>query len=238
MQTLEPADAYKKFHTDRNQTNLASVVGSLRPTIDYALLSVNSKGDPLLKAEAKLIAANAVESFDPDYGVDLKTHVTNSLQKLSRVARKHRSPINLPERHQIDSMSMNRAKDDFMESQGREPTIEELADKTGLSMKRIRKLNERQFQAITDSTLEGDEGFSESSDYTQDALDYVYQDSDYIDKKILEYKMGYSGAQPLDGATIAAKLDINPSQVSRRSAKLLLKIQENLDLLQDMDTEL
>lgn len=238
MQPLDPAPTYDKYKLDPSKENLSMVVGALRPTINYALMSVNSKNDPVLNAEARVLAADAVKSFDPQYGVGIKTHVTNSLKKLSRVARKHRSPVNLPERHQIDSYTLDKARKEFEENIGRDPTMIELADKTGLPIKRIQKLNARQFNIIADDTLDGDEGFSESADYTTDALDYVYHDSDYLDQKILEYKMGYNGTDTLDALQIAEKLKVHPSQVSRRSAKLLIKVNETLDMLNKTDTDL
>ena len=61
---------------------------------------------------------------------------------------------------------------------------------------------------------------------THEAMDYVHHDSDYIDRKILEHKSGYGGAELLSPAAVAQKLGLTPSQLSRRSAKLALKIND------------
>jgi hypothetical protein len=62
---LNTSDTLNLYTQDPSPDNLSNVVASLNPTINYALISVNGANDPVLKSEAKLIAANAVKSYDP-----------------------------------------------------------------------------------------------------------------------------------------------------------------------------
>ena len=70
----------------------------------------------------------------------------------------------------------------------------------------------------------------DSPDYLDEATNYVYHDSDHVDRKLLELKTGYGRKSenfiPMKAKDIAAKLNISPSQVSRRSLRLSKKINE------------
>jgi DNA-directed RNA polymerase specialized sigma subunit len=56
-------------------------------------------------------------------------------------------------------------------------------------------------------------------------LEYVHHDLDPIDKKILEWKTGMYGKQVLSTNEIARRLNITPSAVSQRAAKIAMKIE-------------
>ena len=70
--------------------------------------------------------------------------------------------------------------------------------------------------------------------YSGEAMDYVYRDADYIDRKIMEMKTGYGGGEALPPSVVAQRLNLTPTQLSRRSAKLALQIREIEDALQDV----
>ena len=76
----------------------------------------------------------------------------------------------------------------------------------------------------------------ELSDYAKiEALDYAYKDADKVDRKIIEMKTGYGGRyEPMPPNKIAAMLGLTPSQLTRRSIKLSLRIQEIEKNLQDI----
>lgn len=80
------------------------------------------------------------------------------------------------------------------------------------------------------------EGFVQSeTDFGAEALDYAYKDADRIDRKIIEMKTGYGGKyEPMPPNVIARDLGLTPSQLTRRSIKLSLRIQEIEKNLQDI----
>jgi DNA-binding Lrp family transcriptional regulator len=59
-----------------------------------------------------------------------------------------------------------------------------------------------------------------------EALEYVYDESDQLDRKIIEMTTGYGGVTMLQKNQIAIKLGISPSQVTRRSERIGVKLQE------------
>jgi len=226
MSTNDALNAYK---LDSTPDTLNSVVRGLQPTINYALSSVSGLGDPGLTAKAKLVAAEAVKTYDPEYGASLETHVSNNLKKLSRIARAHKSPIQLPERTQLDLYALHRSETEYTDKYGQEPDVTQLADYSGIPIKRIKKL--RLSSLAVPSEEAGIEG-EEVPNYYEEALDYVYQESDYRDRKIMEHKLGYGGAKKMAGNEIAMKLNIDPAQITRRSAKLAMKVSELQEALE------
>ena len=219
-------NAYKETGTP---DSMYGVVTTLRPTIDYALSTVGGLGDPTLKARARLMAAEAVQTYDPSYGASLKTHVAGNLRRLGRVARKHKSPIQLPERTQLDMFAVNRAEAEYVDKRGQDPDLTELADITGLSMKRIQKVRESVMATPTEAS---EVPSGETMDYHRDAQEYVYMEVDKNDRKIMEWKLGFGGSKPLTGKEIAGRLRMDPAQVSRRSARLVMKISEIQEALE------
>jgi len=225
-------DAFDTYKVDQTPESLNSVVGELKPTITYALSNLGALNDPVIRSEAKVVAAKAIKHYDPSFGATLETHVSNSLRQLSRTARKQRSTIRLPERHQLDAYALYKGEKEYVDKYGKEPDLDQLSDFTGISRKRINKIKGSSFAIATEGSYEGN--IEERPDYTQDAIEYIYTDADHKNKKILEHKLGYGGAQVLSNEEIAKKLNIHPSQVSRRSASILIKIDELISALEEV----
>ncbi len=202
---------------------LAKVVDALKPTIGYALAGAGAADDPVVHGHARLYAAHAVESYVPGGAASLPTHVSWQLKQLSRTARKSRSPVNIPERAQLDAFQLSQAEKAFQDAHGREPDAVELADATGLPVKRIEKV--RQFQkAIPTEAAVGDALPEAGPDYDREALEYVHTAADHTNRRILELKTGYGGVTPMAPKDIALKLNLTPTQLSRRSLQLTQQI--------------
>lgn len=224
---------YEKWQLFKDNDSLYEVTKSLRPTIDSVVASLGGTGNPQIAAKARVIAAKAVQSYDPEAGATLPTWVSQQLRQLTRDIRKSNNMVHVPDGVQLDGYTLYRAEKEFEDEHGREPTVEELADISHLSTKRIKDVRNKMRPIVTDAGTESEDGSSllsvENSDYTQDALDYVYAESDRNDRKILEYTVGYGGAQPLDTKQIMQKLKLTPVQLSRRKARLSMRINEIVD---------
>jgi DNA-directed RNA polymerase specialized sigma subunit len=224
---------YEKWRLHRDADSLYEVTKSLRPTIDSVVASLGGTGNPQIAAKARVIAAKAVQAYDPSMGATLPTWVSQQLRQLTRDIRKSNNMVHVPDGVQMDAYALYRAEKEFEDEHGREPTVEELADISHLSVKRIKDVRTKMRPIVTDAGTESEDGSSllsmENSDYTQDALDYVYAESDRNDKKILEYTVGYGGTTPLDPKQIMQKLKLTPVQFSRRKARLSMRINEIVD---------
>ena len=236
--------AYDMYKKNPNNQTLSGVVNALKNTINYTLSSNAVKGDPLFESKAKVITAQAVKSFNPSYNVSLPTYVSSQLQKMNRFIRESRQPIKIPERFIYDSQSLKNAEEELSNKYMREPTIEELSDYTGFSAKKIADIrNKSDFKQVSENnfyTSKDDENNissnseqpSSNTDFSYEAMDYVYNGLDYKSKKIWEYATGYGGAKILPFQDIAKKLNLSLSQVYRIAKNLTNKyinIKEELD---------
>ena len=112
----------------------------------------------------------------------------------------------------------------FEDDHGREPSVGELADMTGLNTRRIEKLLNGN-TVINDTSSLSEE--SQESTFTQkdvtdeDYFEYVYSSVGPIDQKIMEWTSGMHGKPQLSNGMIASKLGISAAAVSQRKNKLL-----------------
>lgn len=235
METVE--DLYTKYLENPEPNNLNKVVNGLAPTINYTLSSMGISNNPTMKNKAKSIVAKSIMKYDPNSGTQLKTWATQQLQELKRIKRDTEAVTRIPEMVQIEGWKLHQAEQEFIDHHDREPDVLELADRTNLSVKRIEKIRSYLKQAPSESAVveaAGDITGGAFADFQGEAFEYIYNDADYVDRKILEHKTGYGGAAPIDGVTLAAKLKLSPVQLSRRSARLALKIQEIEEALQEV----
>lgn len=225
---IEDLTPYELYKLNPSRQNLAQVTKQLRPTIDSVLASIGATGNPHLKSRANVVAAKAIQSYNPDSGASLSTWVSSQLRQLSRDVRKSNNIMSIPEGVQLDSYALYRAENEFMEEHDREPTLKELADITHLSQKRIMHIRKKTKSIVADSATVGEDGSElaqgSETDHSQEAMDYIYNDSDTTDQKILEYLLGYGGETPLDNKTIMRKLKLTPVQLTRRKARLAMRI--------------
>jgi DNA-directed RNA polymerase specialized sigma subunit len=229
---------YEKWKLHKDEDTLYALTKTLRPTIDSVVASLGGTGNPQIATKARIIAAKAIQSYDPEAGATLPTWVSQQLRQLTRDIRKSNNLVHVPDGIQLDAYNLYRAENEFMDEHGREPTVDELADKAHMSVKRIKDVRTKMRPVVTDASTESEDGSSmlelASSDYTQDALDYVYAESDRNDKKILEYTVGYGGHPVMDNKTIMQKLNLTPVQLSRRKARLSMRINEAIDGLSNV----
>ena len=233
---LSPSVAYEIWNSDRSENNFNNLYNTLKPTIQYALAANNAIGDSLIETKAKILAAKAIKSFDPSYGNSLPTYLSSQLQKLTRISRDLRSPIKVPERQLYAAAELARTEEDWKEKHGgKEPTVSDLADAMGMSIKKISDIRKQFVKQVSESKyfsgVTSDDNISsnaeqnaEESLFTDEAINYVYNDLGYRDKKILEYSTGFGGSDILSPAEISKKLNISQSQVSRITAKLANRV--------------
>ena len=206
------------------------VVDSLSPTIDHVLTSIGASGDPAMKMHARVMAAAALKKYDPAAGAAIPTYISSQLQALRRTRRDIQSAVPIPDRVQTDSMHLRNAEQELFDALGRKPDTGELADHTGMSHKRIEKIRKAFIRTPSESDL-GDASAESSNDYNDEALRYVYHDSDHTDRRIIELKTGYGGNPVTSHEEIGKALKLTPSQLSRRSTRITLRHNELADAL-------
>lgn len=219
-------EPYDRWVEDPSQENLLGVVDSLRPTIDYSLSQVGGVNDPYMRAKARRLAAEAVQSYEPGQS-SLPTWTTQQLMQLKRISRQASPATRIPEKAQLDNLAISKAESEFLDKYDRYPDLDELSDAVRLSKKRIQDVRKMARAVPSEAALQGATINPQEPDHYDEALDYVYHDLDATDKKLLEMKTGYGGKyEPMTPAQIAVELGIDPSNITRRSARIALRINE------------
>lgn len=220
--------AYSSWRKVRTPQNAGQLLGVLAPTIDSALTSFAPADRDALRTKARLMALRAVDTYDPKKGAKLNSHVFNSLRSLNREKARRTNVVHVPENMILEKNRLRLAKETGFAETGQEPTVEELADMTGISARRIEKLEAVGGQLSSSQTLteKGDTFFAKTEDPQRIWADYVYHDLDAPDKRIFEWSTGYGGKAKIPKGEIARRLKISPSAVSQRIGRIVRMLEE------------
>lgn len=238
---LEPefAPHYNAWKTEPSPENTQHLVKALDPVLNSAIKSYagSSIGSPTIKGKAKLIAINALKSYDPTRA-KLRTHMMSQLQGLRRASAKETQILSIPEQVAIELGKVNEATNFLTDRLGRPPSDAELADHTGLSLKRLHYIRgvRPTYAEGTIANVRGDEGQSlyapqvDQPDSYKAWEEFVYHDLEPIDQLIMEHSLGLHNKPVLSNQDIAKKLKVSPGAISQRKAK----IQSKLDLRDEL----
>ncbi|MEG1542957.1 MAG: hypothetical protein RR382_00335 [Tannerellaceae bacterium] len=239
LEDVEPApvdssNPYEAWKANDSPETLRAVVHSLKPTIGSVLASMGSSGDPVMTSRARVMAANAVKTYDPAHGVALPTWVSNQLRPLSRVKRQTNSIIKIPEGVQLNAYAIYRFEQEYIDKHGQEPDLNAISDGTGLTVRSITKARNSQRASVGETSFDNENGnalVGSEPDYIEEATSYVYKDTDKIGKAILENTTGYGGKPILSSQEIMNKLNLTPVQLTRARTKLALRINGLIDTM-------
>lgn len=226
---LEPKykDQFSLWQRNPTPHNASSLLKAVQPEIDRGISAHVGQANPLLTSRARRMTLHAIRSYDPTKA-KLSTHIINQLQGLKRVARQQGQVLPIPERVSIDLNHVNRARAELSDELGRDPSMAELSDATGLSAKRLGYVQKFRYP-VAEGTLtalgdEGDDasGFSPAvqAGYSSSWAEFVYSDLDPINQKIMEWTLGLHNEQPQSNMAIARKLGLTPGAVSQRKARI------------------
>jgi hypothetical protein len=172
----------------------------------------------LLENEAKKLALQAFETYDPNRGVALNTHVTNWLQKLSRLAYERQATVSIPEHKRIQYNQFMRAKMQLEDTMGAPPTLIQLADHMAVNVDKVKSLlsevEKREY-------LESEEHPSSADDQNETRqIDLAFHDLTPLQQKIFKWKTGYETTPVKDNHFIMKELSLTQGQLSYELTKI------------------
>lgn len=222
--------AYNNWVTNPTTENLNRVVDTFLPTINSEISKYD--GPPsILRSKAKILTINALRNYDPSSKANLNSWVTTNLKQLSRYNRNIK-PVRTPELAARQASELWTVSNNLSNDLGREPTLEELADETGWSIKRIKHIKEVNVPTINASLY--DTPMNNSSSTSQPgvipvsqlpfAQEAVYMSLDDRDKAIYDFRTGSHGKKVLSAAEVANRLGITPAAVSQRANTIAQQI--------------
>lgn len=201
---------WKQFPSNEN---LEALIKQLMPIIRRETGRWSTLVPPyVLENEAKLITIKACQSYNPNAGTALSTHVVNQLQKLSRTAYKSQSALSVPEHQRLTFNRYMAAQRHLEDLNGRKPTLEDSADYLAIKPKNLRLIVENVGKR---ELMESGEGPAFIKDTHDDVVHLAYADMTPLQKRIFEMRTGYNGVPVArDAAPILKRLNITQGQLS------------------------
>lgn len=220
---------FERWSTDKSKTNMSALLTALTPDVRAAMSRHGVQGDPNIFNSARVHLAKQMDNYDPTKA-NIKTFTYRTLQRLPRIAARQKNVVHVPESSDTDNRRLRAERENLIDILDREPTVEELADRTGVSVDRILTLRNRFSRPImAASQLEnvqgGGFGFPASLRTADQELwrSIVIKALDPVDKKIYEWS---TRRNPLPKNEMAARLGMSASAVTQRADKIDKRFKE------------
>ena len=224
MQRYEQdAVAWNNWSSTHSKKDLSTLLKRVNPIIQKEVnrWSGGSGAAPILNIEAKKIALNAFNTFDPTKS-KLGTHLTNNLKGLSRQVYTYSNVARLPEHRMIKAKDFISVQDELTNKLGRIPSAQELSEDLHWSKKEVSRMRNDLRASFTEGAP-APPGFNSSFDGSTD-LDFIYHDLNNQDKIVFEHTTGYSGAPILDGRGLIGKTGLTQGQISHSKRRIKAKV--------------
>lgn len=222
MRRLKSEDqaAWEAWRSNRTDMNLQKLLQQMNPIIQNEVNRwAGAVARPVLETEAKNLAVEAFQTFNPDMGAALATHVTNRLKKLSRTAYAHQSISRMPEYQVLKYQTFNNAKSVLADNLGREPTVDELADELGWSRPALTRFQTSLRKEFLESGTPPP--IFDKNEEDDGMVAFVFHDLPPVQQKIFEFSTGWGGAPQLDSKEIMKKLKLSQGQLSYQKRLLV-----------------
>lgn len=216
------------FHNWKNsgsKKDLGILLDQLSPVI-YNEVRNQSGSLPTaaLSAEAKKWTFKALQTFDPNRGVALATHVSNYLPKVRRLNYRLQNAVRLPENQQLKYNEYAKAVSDLTDLHNREPTEEELASSLGWSKPQVIKYKNSLYADLIESAS------ARPAEVTQFNWGSILMEH-LMNQLSPEEKFILQNTKTMSSTELAAKLGVNINRLNYLKAKLTSKIK---DIQRDM----
>lgn len=213
---------------------MQDILKKLNKTMQAAMTSFGGGISQNLRIPAAKLTIQALKSYDRSKGTAVSTHVFHNLKRLSRINSQRSQIVHIPQNIRLAYSTVSNKTTELRQRLGRQPSLQQLADATGLSTKKLSRI--LQGNAVVSQSgsqlVQGQSNTRGSSDLTDDDyVGYVYHSVQPIDQKILQWSTGFQGAKMLPVGQIAKRLNLSAPAISQRRAKLQQMISQVRGLL-------
>ena len=224
------------------------IQGNLRLVIKIAL-EYNNLGVPLLDliSEGNIGLIRAVERFDKTKGVKLSTFAAYWInQRIKRALVNQSKTIRLPV-HLTDKLSMvRRVAQQMGQDLGREPTVEEIADETGISLRKLKSLWRVSNQTTSlDQTvgdhsehtlgeMVNDESMRDPAQIVSDAemrgkMMEAMHTLDKRERSVINARFGFGSDEPLTLDEVGEKMGFTRERIRQIQNNALKKLRKEIE---------
>jgi DNA-directed RNA polymerase specialized sigma subunit len=182
----------------------------------------------------KIQAVDAFQTFDPNRGASLRTHLENRLQKAKRFNIKHQNYAYIPEEQAGHIGRIQVATDELTEDLGRTPTPQEIANQLNPSLsgrqlltpQKVERIQQAQRKDIVGSTFESDPT-PHAISREREVVSLLRPSLNQEQQQVYDHLYGHGGKPVITSTTqLAQVLGKSPSQISRLRTSILAKFDE------------
>jgi DNA-directed RNA polymerase specialized sigma subunit len=226
--------AWKAWKEHPDDERLSGLLDTAKPVMTSAIRTyAGGRTDPVIELETKRLMINAFDNYDKTKGAKLQTYLLSQLQPIRRVAHQRGQELKMPQQAWADLQNIKRADDDYKEKHGSTASAGELADLTGLSLKRIGYLRKFRKAGVPESILREankESYFAPGVDDKTSSFwaEAVYHGLDPRDQKIFDTRLGTHGEDKLSNKDIAKLLGISESAISQRVSYIIGRLEEGV----------
>lgn len=186
----------------------------------------------VLLNEARALAAKAFDTYNPNAGAALSTHLTNQLLPLSRTVYTYQNAARMPENITQKLQTFNVANESLKLTLGRDPTTDELHQELGWSGPEITRIRDYNHRDLVESgpAVGGDFYQQDQNDLDDMLLGGIYFELSPQEKTLFEHTTGYNGAKVMSNPELCSKLGLNQAQLSYKKIQLRNRIEDLMKL--------
>jgi DNA-directed RNA polymerase specialized sigma subunit len=213
-------ELYQQWAKTKSKSDMGKLVQHLSPLI-YKEVSRASGSLPTsaLNAEAKVWTAKAIQTYEPDRGVALATHVMNYLPKVRRMNYKYQNAVRLPENMQLQFHEYNKHLTQLTDELNRDPTEEEMAQRLGWSKGTVVRFKNSLYADLTE---DGDGKDSEMSSFTDKSILMNH----LLAQLTPQESFLFHNKDKMTAVQLAAQLGVNTNRLNYLQKKLLEKVKK------------
>ena len=218
---------WKRWKDSKAPADLSALLQQVNPLIQHEVNKWSGTlARPLLEVEGKRLALMGFESYDPNKGAALGTHITNSLLKMSRLSYANQNVARLPENKMLQFHTYRIGHAELADQHGRPPTVDELADHLGWSIPRVAAFqrdiaHQEMLESGGASEVSQSGGVTSHVEESDHTVDFIHHDLPAQQKLIFEHLTGYGGTAVLSNAAIMKKLKMTQGQYSYQKRLLI-----------------
>lgn len=222
---MEHYNAYKQTGNLRDRTKTLMALSPVLFKKHQQL--AGSLPDSALRAEISKHAITAIDSFDPERGAKLSTHVFNHIAQASRMNYQYQNTVRMSEDKQQGKFKhYKKALDDLNSELNRDPSDMELAKRLGWTEKEVRDMKSGLFSDVFESRQEVEDErskFSDDKTRMKHVMDHLTDD---------EKKFFYDKTGGMSQTDMTAKYNMDINKLNYTGRKLTEKVR---GLLGDYD---
>ena len=215
---------------DRNPSAVRPLLKRFKPLI-MKRANVYAGKNPNVPAEAVRAeftnhAMKAFETYDPNRGAALKTHVYNQMRKGQRFISQYGGGFGrMPEDRFYKVQAFRSARDELADRLGRTPTALEMSDHLKWPVKQVTQMELEDRKEVPMSHLVSDMTSVKPS-HSAEVVRLIQYELNPQEQLVMEHLLGINGKPQLRPGQIATTLNISPSKVSRIRATIGNKIKQ------------